>query len=256
MTKDVQQQLKEQLKQEKIEVEVDGSKRGFAVFERFPDFVPYIAKGYGDSKKILLIWESYYASYKESIEAVKSPAKWYFDTPQEDIDKLKEFRKGKKEEYLREWNFASKMHPDGRDRKSRTFANVANVFKEFIPKGEDPFRYCAGYNFYLRPAKEMESIKDKPIDREIAAKTLRKVIDILNPEYVVFLSKKSYGVFKKECKGFKQEFPSVVFAAFAHPSPLHNWWNRKHGKDKLSAKERFTQFLRDNVFNNKQQIKQ
>lgn len=68
MTKDVQQQLKEQLKQEKIEVEVDGSKRGFAVFERFPDFVPYIAKGYGDSKKILLIWESYYASYKESIE--------------------------------------------------------------------------------------------------------------------------------------------------------------------------------------------
>lgn len=47
MTKDVQQQLKEQLKQEKIEVEVDGSKRGFAVFERFPDFVPYIAKGYG-----------------------------------------------------------------------------------------------------------------------------------------------------------------------------------------------------------------
>ena len=30
MTKDVQQQLKEQLKQEKIEVEVDGSKRGFA----------------------------------------------------------------------------------------------------------------------------------------------------------------------------------------------------------------------------------
>ena len=99
------------------------------------------------------------------------------------------------------------MHPDGRDRKSCTFANVANVFKEFIPKGEDPFRYCAGYNFYLRPAKEMESIKDKPINRKIAAKTLRKVIDILNPEYVVFLSKKSYGVFKKKCNlgGAQQE---------------------------------------------------
>ena len=249
MTKDLRQQLKEQLKKVKIEVDANDNKREFAVFERFPDFVPYIAKGYGDSKKILLIWESYYASNKDSIEIVKSPEKWYFDAPQECIDSLKEFRKEKTEEYRREWNFASKMYPDGIDRKSRTFANVANVFKEFIPKGKDPFSYCAGYNFYLRPAKERESIKDKPIDREIAAKALLKVIDILKPEYVVFLSKKSYGVFKKECKGFKQEFPSVVFVAFAHPSRY--WWNRKHGKDKLSAKEHFLQFLRNEVFNNK-----
>ena len=247
MTKDLRQQLKEQLKKVKIEVKVNDKDREFAVFERFPDFVPYIAEGYGDSKKILLIWESYYASNKDSIEIVKSPEKWYFDAPQECIDKLKEFVKEKTEEHRRHWNFASKMHPDGRDRKSSTFANVANVFKEFMPKGEDPFSYCAGYNFYLRPAKERDSIKDKPIDREIAAKTLQKVISILKPEYVVFLSKKSYSVFKKECKGFKQVFPSVVFVAFAHPSS--NWWNRKHGKDKLSAKERFTKFLRDKVFN-------
>ena len=246
MTKDLRQQLKEQLKQVKIEVTVNEKNREFAVFERFPDFVPYIAEGYGDSKKILLIWESYYASNKDSTEIVKSPEKWYFDAPQESIDKLKEFGR-QNEEACRHWNFASKMHPDGIDRKSSTFANVANVFKEFMPKGEDPFSYCAGYNFYLRPAKERDSIKDKPIDREIAAKTLLKVIDILKPEYVVFLSKKSYGVFKKECKGFKQEFPSVVFVAFAHPSRY--WWNRKHGKDKLSAKERFTKFLRDKVFN-------
>ena len=246
MTKDLRQQLKEQLKKVKIEVGANDNERKFAVFERFPDFVPYIAKGYGDSKKILLILESYYASNKDSIEIVKSPEKWYFDAPQECIDSLREFGR-QNEEACRHWNFASKMYPDGRDRKSRTFANVANVFKEFIPKDEDPFCYCAGYNFYLRPAKERDSIKDKPIDREIAAKTLQKVISILKPEYVVFLSKKSYSVFKKECKGFKQEFPSVVFVAFAHPSS--NWWNRKYGKDKLSAKERFTKFLRDKVFN-------
>lgn len=246
MTKDLRQQLKEQLKKVKIEVGANDNERKFAVFERFPDFVPYIAKGYGDSKKILLILESYYASNKDSIEIVKSPEKWYFDAPQECIDSLREFGR-QNEEACRHWNFASKMYPDGRDRKSRTFANVANVFKEFIPKDEDPFCYCAGYNFYLRPAKERDSIKDKPIDREIAAKTLQKVISILKPEYVVFLSKKSYSVFKKECKGFKQEFPSVVFVAFAHPSS--NWWNRKYGKDKLNAKERLKQFLSDKVFN-------
>lgn len=247
MTKDLRQQLKEQLKKVKIEVGANDNEIKFAVFERFPDFVPYIAKGYGDSKKILLILESYYASYEKSIDIVNSPEKWYFDAPQENIDKLKEFRKEKPEEHRREWNFASKMYPDGIDRKSSTFVNIANVFKGFMPKGEDPFSYCAGYNFYLRPAKERDSIKDKPIDREIAAKTLQKVISILKPEYVVFLSKKSYSVFKKECKGFKQVFPSVVFVAFAHPSS--NWWNRKHGKDKLNAKERFTKFLRDKVFN-------
>ena len=152
MTKDSRQQLKEQLKQVKIEVTVNEKNREFAVFERFPDFVPYIAKGYGDSKKILLIWESYYASYEKSIDIVNSPEKWYFDTPQKDIDELKEFGR-QNEEACRHWNFASKMYPDGIDRKSRTFTNVANVFKEFMPKGEDPFSYCAGYNFYLRPAK-------------------------------------------------------------------------------------------------------
>lgn len=179
MTKDSRQQLKEQLKQVKIEVTVNEKNREFAVFERFPDFVPYIAKGYGDSKKILLIWESYYASYKDSTEIVKSPEKWYFDAPQESIDKLKEFVKEKTEEHRRHWNFASKIHPDGRDRKSRTFTNVANVFKEFIPKGKDPFSYCAGYNFYLRPAKGAKSINDKGIDKQIAVETLKSVINTL-----------------------------------------------------------------------------
>jgi hypothetical protein len=247
MTKDSRQQLKEQLKQVKIEVKVNDKDREFAVFERFPDFVPYIAKGYGDSKKILLIWESYYASYKDSIEIVKSPEKWYFDAPQESIDKLREFGR-QNEEACRHWNFASKMYPDGRDLKSRTFTNVASVFKEFIPKGKDPFSYCAGYNFYLRPAKERESIKDKPIDREIAAKTLLKVINILEPEYVLFLSEKSYEVFE----AYRNKVSSKpLFASFCHPASP--WWNRKQGKDKLSAKERFSQFLRDEVFNNKQQ---
>ena len=243
MTKDSRQQLKEQLKQVKIEVTVNEKNREFAVFERFPDFVPYIAKWYGDSKKILLIWESYYASYKDSTEIVKSPEKWYFDAPQESIDKLKEFVKEKTEEHRRHWNFASKIHPDGRDRKSRTFTNVANVFKEFIPKGKDPFSYCAGYNFYLRPAKGAKSINDKGIDKQIAVETLKSVINTLEPQYVIFFSKKSYEAFK--CH--KNEFQSVTFKPFSHPACP--WWNRKQGKDKLSAKERFSQFLRDEVFN-------
>lgn len=247
MTKDSRQQLKEQLKQVKIEVTVNEKNREFAVFERFPDFVPYIAKGYGDSKKILLIWEGYYASYKDSTEIVKSPEKWYFDAPQESIDKLKEFVKEKTEEHRRHWNFASKIHPDGRDRKSRTFTNVANVFKEFIPKGKDPFSYCAGYNFYLRPAKGAKSINDKGIDKQIAVETLKSVINTLEPQYVIFFSKKSYEAFK--CH--KNEFQSVTFKQFSHPACP--WWNRKQGKDKLSAKERFSQILRDEVFNNKQQ---
>ncbi len=244
MTKDSRQQLKEQLKQVKIEVTVNEKNREFAVFERFPDFVPYIAKGYGDSKKILLIWESYYASYKDSIEIVKSPEKWYFDAPQECIDSLREFGR-QNEEACRHWNFASKMYADGIDRKSRTFANVANVFKEFMPKDEDPFCYCAGYNFYLRPAKGAESINDKGIDKQIAVETLKSVINTLDPQYVIFFSKKSYEAFK--CH--KNEFQSVTFKQFSHPASP--WWNRKQGKDKLSAKERFLQFLRNEVFNNK-----
>ena len=231
----------EQLRQ--IKIDVNDNHQKFAVFERFSDFAPFVAEHYGSDKKILLIWESYYTTSSKSWDIINFPEKWYFDSPQADIDGIKEFAKVKeKEEYCRHWNFASKMHPKGIDRKSRTFSNVENILKKYFPKEKNPFEFCAGYNFYLRPAETSKTIGEKSIDNEIAAKTLKEVIRILTPEYVVFFSKKSY----EEFKDYKKEFPTVVFKAFTHPAC--RWWNKAYGKERQSGKDRFKDFLEKKVF--------
>ena len=121
----------EQLRQ--IKIDVNDNHQKFAVFERFSDFAPFVAEYYGSNKKILLIWESYYTTSSKSWDIINFPEKWYFDSPQADIDGIKEFAKVKeKEEYCRHWNFASKMHPKGIDRKSRTFSNVENILKKYF----------------------------------------------------------------------------------------------------------------------------
>jgi hypothetical protein len=216
-----------------IEIEVN-SKR-FLIFERFPDLVPFVGDEYGCSKykKILLIWESYYdKDGKEDI--IKCPNSWYFEAK---VDKIKEILGNKTNDYKRWLNFARKMHEKGEDRKSLTFKNIEKILNTFSGD-ENSFRYCAGYNYYLRPASNSSSIIADKLDEEIAAKTLEKIIDILKPDVVVFLSKKANTSFKT----YKTKFPTIKFKSFVHPASA--WWNKKSGKDpKKSGKERFEKFI-------------
>ncbi|KAA6345361.1 hypothetical protein EZS27_007078 [termite gut metagenome] len=94
------------------------------------------------------------------------------------------------------------MHEKGIDRGSPTFSNV----EKFLP-----FKYCAGYNYYLRPATNAKSIKDTVLDNEIAINTLQEIIKILQPNFVIFFSKKSCNSFQKKCE-------NVEFKAFVHPA--------------------------------------
>ncbi len=225
----------ENLKQ--IEIEVN-SKR-FLIFERFPDFAPFVGGEYGCSKykKILLIWESYYDKNGKK-EIIKCPNRWYFDAG---IDEIKKIFGDKTNDYERWLNFARKMHEKGKDRESLTFKNVEKILNKFSGD-ENSFRYCAGYNYYLRPASNSSSIKADKLDEEIAAKTLEKIIDILKPDVVVFLSKKANTSFKTYFKTYKNKFSTIQFKSFVHPACA--WWNRKSGKEpKKSGEERFEEFI-------------
>ena len=202
------------------------------IFKRFPHFIPFIGEKYADSPtKVLLIWESYYDTTDKTTQYDKNVEGWYENEKKEVIDSYfcKMSKDDGKENYNNHWNFASKMHAKGIDRKSPTFSNVEKIL---------PFQYCAGYNYYLRPATGAKSIKDTVLDNEIANNTLQEIIKVLQPDFVVFFSKKSYKSFRKKCE-------NVEFKAFVHPASA--WWNRKHGKAKQSGRERFEQFCKDKL---------
>ena len=201
------------------------------IFRRFPDFIPFIGEKYADvPAKVLLIWESYYDTTGATTKYDKNIEGWYKSDKQEVIDSCfcKMFKGEGRENYDNHWNFASKMHAKGIDRKSATFGNVEKLL---------PFQYCAGYNYYLRPATGAKSIKDTVRDNEIANNTLQEIIKILQPDFVLFFSKKA-------CNSFQQKCENVEFKAFVHPACA--WWNRKYGKTKQTGKERFEKFCERN----------
>ncbi len=217
-----------------IEIEVN-SKR-LPIFERFPDFVPFVGDEYSNNnyKKLLLIWESYYDTAKPVKETIKCPNSWYFEA---EVDEIKKILGNETNDYNRWLNFARKMHEKGKDRNSPTFNKVEEILNKFSGD-KNSFKYCAGYNYYLRPALDSSSIKTDELDEEIAAKTLEKIIDILKPDAVVFLSKKANTSFKT----YKNKFPTIKFKSFVHPASA--WWNKKSGKEpKKSGKERFEKFI-------------
>lgn len=256
--------LKEEVicKLKNTEIEVGSGK--INIFERFPDFMPFIGDEYysnsSKSKKMLFIWESYYDTKNRLKKYDEDTKGWYENEEQELIDEYfcKMFKKDKeKTNYNNHWNFASKMHKNGIDRKSPTFRNVEKVLDEFL-KDKNSFKYCAGYNYYLRPATNSSSIKSDPLDEEVAAKALKAIIEKINPNKVVFFSKKASESFKKAIDYFKLDkegFENIEFETFVHPACA--WWNREYKKpketkkDKKCGRERFRKFIIEDVYKDK-----
>lgn len=80
---------------------------------------------------------------------------------------------------------------------------------------------AAFYNYFLRPALNdggSKGFNPEGIDNEVAGVAMTGVIDRLNPDLVVFLSKKAYDEFTKYCRRCGLEHGDVIIAAVAHPA--------------------------------------
>ena len=92
---------------------------------------------------------------------------------------------------------------------------------------DNMFRYCSFMNFFLRPACPNISINDSHIDRETAIRNLQKVIPIIQPDAVIFVSKMAYNV----AKWYKEnEAADLGLPTISVPHPGSAWWNRKSSK--------------------------
>ncbi|KAA6335387.1 hypothetical protein EZS27_016368 [termite gut metagenome] len=214
------------------------------IFERFPNLIPHVSNNYGNGKhkKLLLVWESYYDSW--DLLKDKSVDDWYKD---EDTPQLWESYPKKAGKH---WNFKCKIDKDGCDKSGGTFLNPEEVLKTV--EKEDPYSYCAGYNYFLRPAPEAITLNIKEIDEKYAFEAFKKIVDIIKPDMIAFFSKKSYNSFKKYRA--KQEaaelallndtklFENIKIKAVQHPACA--WWNKKSGKEsKMTGRERFENFI-------------
>ncbi|WP_294616040.1 hypothetical protein [uncultured Gilliamella sp.] len=196
------------------------------IYKKYPTLVPYVGENYTKAKnKLLIIAESHYFP-KDSVVNFDT---WY-NAPYE-----KASLTDKQWKMITTANVLGKYKKKGNPLSSNIVESLFKVEWENAQDKDDVIRYVAFMNAFQRPAQYKESIKSCKLDIDYAQSTISRVIKILQPNIIAFVSKKAY----YKCKS---ALPLTI-PYFAVPHPSCCWWNRimkKHG----SGKEQFEAQLR------------
>ena len=221
-----------------------------------PEYIPFVGNEY-DTYRILLIGESHYIEQKND------------ENPKYDLDYFREhWWNGTDNELQKEYSdwyntkAVVKNYLNGkRTRSHLIFSNPLKVFSKDIlgkpiekinSENVQQFNCFAFMNFFQMPSlyegmkfwdslrKSGETNRHCPMWDECVTKSsevLDKVIDILEPKLVVFLSASAYNAFKKSNA---RHAGDEIIQQTVHPcSP---WWYKKN-KDGRNGKELFSDIL-------------
>lgn len=196
-------------------------------YKKFPAMRPYIGKNYGNSNnlKIMLIAESHYLPQTSTIN--KDINKWYNSTQNkltpEEVSWI-----NTREIVQGEWKNDGHM----------IFRELNKRMSRFMDTSE--FRAMSNVIFmngFQRPANDTgDSIKKfcKPIDFKIGAETIQNVINIVEPNLIIFVSKLSWDKLRWKL----QKTESVIKTDFVcHPGTGGRYWHNKnyqHGLEKFN----------------------
>lgn len=229
-------------------------------YERHKEYLPFIGDKY-DTYKILLVGESHYIGQKSQDEPEFTLSYFtdhWWDGTQSELDaKYKGWytTRAVVENYLE----------GNRTRGHLIFTNTAKTFSEKIldqpiakidKEKSQVFHYFAFMNFFQMPSlyegmkfwdalrKFGENNKNHPVwDKCVSesSEVLDKVIDILHPQLVVFVSTSAYDAFKNSKANHAND---KIIKSVPHPNCP--WWHRKiKSKDNKSGKEMFADILND-----------
>ena len=202
-------------------------------YQNFPCMKPWVGNEYNADthKRLLVIGESHYLPPNSTVHL--NAEKWYgkqqSDLGEEEIKWLSTsgiIRSNKDN------NFPKKAH--GIYRNACAAINSCSFNYNPPSKVIDHFAY---YNFFQRPAEiSGDSIKVKPVDKDVSLSVLKAVLDVLEPELVIFTS----SLAGKVGRGLVSDnnFPFVVT-----PHPTCAWWNRRAKKYNGKGKELVPAFL-------------
>lgn len=200
------------------------------IFERFPELIPYVGENYysGNHKQLIFIGDSnYFEKELEAVSVFQDAKEWYTGNV---IDKLiPENKKG------------SVKCAKGYSTLDKAFTVANDVLKNRGIKLDNDWllNEAAFYNYFLRPALNpgngiAKKFIPEPLDREVAGAALHGIIERLQPQIIVFLSKLAYNEFERYRRGKSLNYTDLLIERVSHPSSL--WWNRNggaYGKGKL-----------------------
>ena len=220
----------------------DSELKKIEFYDRYhPEYLPYVGDNY-DKSKILLLGESNYVDADnlsaDVISLIESP-EWY-TTDARDEEKLPS-------EGCIDWCQNRDIINSALNGKQNGFSlprshynmyiKPANIVSEVFPQIANPwdaFSYFASMNYFQKPAtKSGKSIEQMLEDDQFAVSNLCRVVSVLKPETIIFLSKKAHWSFEANKP---EELKELYIDACAHPPCA--WWNRdngKHGREKFKT---------------------
>lgn len=198
-------------------------------FRNYPQMLPYIGNKWGENKKILFLAESHFipgvdinAIYPE-IEFEKN---WY--TLNES------YFNG--HVYLKDYINTRRVIEQSDDVKNNNYStslivyyNIKSELKTYLNglKNEElVFPYFSIYNYFQRPSFiEGDTIQNTPEDDQVAFETLKVVANNINPEAIIFVSRKAFDSFNNIRRQTKDEtFNNSRIERVPHAGSA--WWNK------------------------------
>lgn len=246
--------------------EVEKALDSIGFYQFHPEYKPFVGEKY-DQYRILQVGESHYIGQKAGSETDEFPITYFEKWWEDHCDRLYEWPDpDPKEGNWGGWyntrgvveNFIANRSTGGYN----IFANMLRVFDSVYGSGQvymdaearQRYHYFAFMNFFQMPSLYrgkkywtalLQSAQKQGNERlayemwekavEVSADTLDKVIDILKPEIIIFTSVSAYDAYRSK----HADDPRIIKATH----PCSPWWNRKHGNDGLSGRERLEQRL-------------
>ena len=197
--------------------ELESNLLKIGIFSKYNNLIPYLGKNYSQYK-ILIIGESHFLE-ENVIDQVK--------------DDFYEGNLNNYEHYIKEnINILNNKYECTRKKLHPIHKNILSALK----KNNLDYNNIAYYNFFLKPAKFRTTLNLTEKDIEVANDVIKKIINILTPRIIIFVSKKAYlNYHNRESKSFYVQHPTC------------HWWYKKSTNQKLYGKEKFVDIISKNI---------
>lgn len=183
--------------------------------KNYPNYLPHISAGYPEaSVKILIVGESHYLNKKYDDQVT---ADHWYDNPVDVTAMLKDNLSGMNTRLvIKDFN-----GPNRTIKPYRIFLNLESAY-ENVYANRNLFTECAYINYFQRPAERNgKSIKATSRDHQHAFENITALIETINPDKVIFVSRKAFDSYKAQVKDVDYKKVNVV------PHPACAWWNKK-----------------------------
>ena len=183
--------------------------------KNYPNYLPHISAGYDEAPlKLLIVAESHYLNKKFDDKIAAD--EWY-DNPVGVTKLLIDHLSGMNTRaVINDFNGSNRTI-----KPYRIFLNLEAAYQNVFA-GRTLFQECAYINYFQRPAERNgQSIRATKRDHQHAFENLTALIETINPDKIIFTSRKAFDSYKLNVKEVDYKKVNVV------PHPASAWWNKK-----------------------------